>query len=161
MLRENRRASNVWISVCVYVLAICHYASNTFPALPNLPNWWTLANTVCENQFLQLLINLCKNARECGRIFGICLFSAILQKLMYVRIQLKILMKKVIWNVGSISHSAMNRCPYQVKNFRSYILTVLYLNFSQIVAVVVEKFTFFSYFCEAAPSYQIFLKLLF
>ncbi len=48
-----------------YILAIRHYASNRFLALPNFWKRWILANTVCESQFSRLLVNLCKNARKC------------------------------------------------------------------------------------------------
>ncbi len=43
---------------------------------------------VCENPFSWLLVNLCENIQEYRRIFGICLFSAILWELTYVQIRL-------------------------------------------------------------------------
>ncbi len=60
-----------------YILVICHYALNTFSALPKLPNRLILANTYIKNQFSPLLVNLCENVQECRWIFGIHLFSAI------------------------------------------------------------------------------------
>ncbi len=72
-------------SVYLYILGTCHYALNTFSALPNLPNRWILVNTVRESQFLQLLVNLCENARECSQIFGIRLF---LENWCYVQFRL-------------------------------------------------------------------------
>ncbi len=61
-------------SVYLNILAICHYALNTFSAFPNLLNRRILVNTVCESQFSRLLVNLCEDARECWQIFGIRLF---------------------------------------------------------------------------------------
>ncbi len=65
MLGENRRTSIVWRLVYSYILVIRRYAPNTFLALPNFRKRQILANTVCESQFSQLLVNLCENAREC------------------------------------------------------------------------------------------------
>ncbi len=48
-------------SVYLYILAIRHYASNTFSAVPNSSNRQILANTYVKNQFLPLLVNLCEN----------------------------------------------------------------------------------------------------
>ncbi len=83
MLSRNRTYVSSWRigekvmrgSLYSYILSIRHYAPNTFLALPNLPNRRILANTLWESQFSQLLINLCENAPECWRIFGIRLFS--------------------------------------------------------------------------------------
>ncbi len=72
-----------------YILSISHYAPNTFSELPNFQKRWILANSVCESQFLRLLTNLCDNARECWRIFGIRLFSPI-RELEYVWFRLTI-----------------------------------------------------------------------
>ncbi len=82
MLDENKPTSNVPISVFVrsQYLALCtEYILDASKLL---------ANTVCENQFSQLLVNLCENVRECRQIFGICLYSAILGEVTYVWIQL-------------------------------------------------------------------------
>ncbi len=76
-------------SVYSYILTICHHALNTFLAFLNLPNQQILVNTYVKNQFSPLLVNLCKNAREHRRIFGIHLSSAIHRELTYVWIQLK------------------------------------------------------------------------
>ncbi len=59
-----------------YILgSIRHYMPNTFLAFSNLRNGRILANTLYESQFSQLLVNLCEDAGECWRIFGIHLFS--------------------------------------------------------------------------------------
>ncbi len=68
-----------------YILGTRHYAPNTFLVLSNLRNSRILANTLCENQFSPLLVNLCEKARECRQIFSICLFSPILRELAYVQ----------------------------------------------------------------------------
>ncbi len=57
-------------SVYLPILGIHHYAPNTFSALLNLPNRQILVNTICESQFSWLLVNLCKNVRECWQIFS-------------------------------------------------------------------------------------------
>ncbi len=75
-------------SMYSYILVIRHYVSNTFSALLNLRNRWILANILCESQFSRLLINLCENARERWRIFGVRLFSLILRELVYVQFHL-------------------------------------------------------------------------
>ncbi len=62
-------------SVYSYILGIRRYMPNTFSALPNWRNRRILANTLCESQFPRLLVNLCENARECWRLFGIHIFS--------------------------------------------------------------------------------------
>ncbi len=74
-----------------------HYVPNAFLAFPNLPNRRILANTIHGSQFSQLLINLCENTREYRRIFGIRLFSGILQELTYVGIRLYIKIKSGIF----------------------------------------------------------------
>ncbi len=55
-------------SVYLYILDIRRYVPNTFLALPNFWKRWILvrilANTICESQFLQLLVNLCENVTD-------------------------------------------------------------------------------------------------
>ncbi len=83
----------IW-SMYSYILGICHHAPNTFSALSNLPNRQILANTLYENQFSPSLVNLCENVWECWRTFGICLFSPILQELVYVRFRVNNFLEK-------------------------------------------------------------------
>ncbi len=78
----------MWGSVYSCIPAIHHFVPNTFLALPNLPNWWILANVYVENQFSALFVNLCENVQKYRYIFGIRLFLAILQELTYVWIRL-------------------------------------------------------------------------
>ncbi len=84
---ENRRTSNERSSVFVHsrYSSLC---AEYFSAHLNFWKKWILANTVCENQFSRLLVNLCKNARECWRIISICLFSPTLRELVFVRFHL-------------------------------------------------------------------------
>ncbi len=51
--------------VYLYILGIHHYVPNRFSAITNFQKRRILANTVCESQSSQLLVNLCENAQEC------------------------------------------------------------------------------------------------
>ncbi len=52
MLDKNRRIDEqVCGSLYLYVLAICHYAPNTFLAFPNLPNLQILARTLANTAY--------------------------------------------------------------------------------------------------------------
>ncbi len=63
MMHHEYVPRTVWTQL--YILGIRHYAPNRFSVFPNFWKRRILANTVWENQFSQLLVNLCENASEC------------------------------------------------------------------------------------------------
>ncbi len=83
-----------------------------------------LANTICENLFLRLLINLFENARECKQIFSICLFLGILQEFSYMRIRLKV--KGPKWSKWSSAyHVVEHSIPFQLRPKRTQSIKTL------------------------------------
>ncbi len=91
MLGRNRQTSNLLINIVVHCrhLSLCAkyiLSTSKFAESTNISE--SIANTVCENQFSRILVNLCKNARECRQIFGILLFSAILREFTQAWIEL-------------------------------------------------------------------------
>ncbi len=72
-----------------------------------------LANTIYVDQFSWLLVNLCENAQVCRRIFGICLFSAILWELTYAWIQIYIYLNH--WSSARVISKVMHDCTQKTQ----------------------------------------------